>query len=167
MMMSAGTVLQRGGKLDTVQKWSDTFDKCFDKTYDGYNRPILKRLRDLAVRLAKSDPYIMFDKSCWSQGMLLKVDDPCAWMAAYQRFGEAWKDRETFSPTFKSKDSPEPADPKDINVMDVEEERNHDKSEDSDPQSAGKTAPEVDPSSPPQKPNVRTYLCISSSLNTN
>ena len=95
-MMSAGTVLQRGGKLDTVQKWSDTFDKCFDKTYEGYNRPVPTKLRGLAVRLAKSDPYIMFDRSCWSQGMLLKVDGPCAWIAAYQRFGAAWKDRELF-----------------------------------------------------------------------
>ena len=87
MMMSARNILQLEGKLDTVQKWSDTFDKCFDTTFEGYNKPIAKRLRDLAVRLAKSDPYIMFDKSFWSQGMLLKVEGPCAWMAAYQRFG--------------------------------------------------------------------------------
>ena len=64
MMMSAGTVLQLGGKLDTVQKWSDTLDKCFDKTYEGYNRPIPTQLRGLAVRLVKSDPYIMFNRSC-------------------------------------------------------------------------------------------------------
>ena len=98
MMMSAGTVLNLGPKLDTVQKWSDTFDRCFDMSYEGYNKAVSKRLRNLAVRLAKSDPYIMFDKGYWSQGKLVKSDGPCAWMAAYKRFGADWKDRDQFSP---------------------------------------------------------------------
>ena len=34
----------------------------------------------------------------------MKSDGPCAWMAAYKRFGADWKDRDQFSPSAKGKD---------------------------------------------------------------
>jgi hypothetical protein len=49
-----------------------------------------------ALRLAKSDPIIMFALANWREGNLMQTDASSAWVALYKSFGAPWKNRRSF-----------------------------------------------------------------------
>ena len=57
------------------------------------------KFRKLAVKLALSDPLVMFEgaKGFWDNGALIDSKVTSAWLAAYQWFGAPWKNRDTFN----------------------------------------------------------------------
>ena len=83
----------------TLDTWTRVFDRCFNSDVEDHNsKATLLKFRKLAVKLALSDPLIMFDANSglWDDGALLETNSTAAWFAAYQRFGAPWKTRDYF-----------------------------------------------------------------------
>ena len=78
----------------TLNTWTRVFDRCFNSDVEDHNsKPTLVKFRKLAVKLALSDPLIMFDANggLWDDGALIETNLTAAWLAAYKRFGAPWK----------------------------------------------------------------------------
>ena len=83
----------------TLDTWTRVFDRCFNSDVEDHNsKATMLKFRKLAVKLALSDPLIMFDANSglWDDGALLETNSTAAWFAAYQRFGAPWKTRDYF-----------------------------------------------------------------------
>jgi hypothetical protein len=72
------------------------FSQAIDKQSDLAKSKEGKQMRKLALRLAKSDPIIMFSPDNWRDGNLTQTDVSFAWVAAYKSFGAPWKNRRSF-----------------------------------------------------------------------
>jgi hypothetical protein len=75
----------------TVKHFDAVFRKCIDKGTDEHKSKEGKQMRKLALRLAKSDPIIMFSPDNWRGGNLMQNDASAAWLAAYHLFGAPWR----------------------------------------------------------------------------
>jgi hypothetical protein len=78
-------------EIATVSHFEGFFSQAIDKKSDLAKTKEGKHMRKLALRLAKSDPIIMFSSSNWRDGNLMQTDASSAWDASYKIFGAPWK----------------------------------------------------------------------------
>jgi hypothetical protein len=82
--------------IATADHFERVFSQSIDKKSDISKSKEGKQMRKLALRLAKSDPIIMFSPDNWREGSLMQMDASAAWVASYKIFGAPWKNRRSF-----------------------------------------------------------------------
>lgn len=81
----------------TVKHFQDIFANAFDSEHDLFMTEDGSNMRQLALKLANSDPKRFFDADVYWFGVCLRAADVThSWMAAHLLLGAPWKDREYF-----------------------------------------------------------------------
>ena len=81
--------------------WETVFVRCFDEE-KLFDNPHAEKLRNLAIKLAWTDPTSAFDNGRWHNQELIAATDTNAWHAAYNLFGSPWKNRNDWFPVKKT-----------------------------------------------------------------
>ena len=86
----------------SVDEWTEVITNCIEdeKLWDDEHA---EKIRSLALKLAWTDPTIVFDSGRWINKELIVATDTNAWMASYQLFGAPWKNRANWFPDSKTK----------------------------------------------------------------
>jgi hypothetical protein len=79
-----------GSGITTVTEWMHIYGYAFGD--EAVEIEDCRKLRNVALRLAQSDPMVLFPSSSWKQGrLLMNHDSHSAWIASYLIFGAPWK----------------------------------------------------------------------------
>ena len=81
--------------------WENVFVRCFEEE-KLFTNAHAEKLRNLAVKLAWTDPTTAFDNGRWRNQELIAATDTNAWHAAYKLFGSPWKNRNDWFTTKKT-----------------------------------------------------------------
>ena len=92
-------------KEHTVTDWKGIFEKVFKLDTQIAKSTNGKTLRNLAVRMAVTNPRNLFESAIWNGKILVLRHDTVIWRAAYELFGAPWN-KEHVSPGRK-RDAPE------------------------------------------------------------
>jgi hypothetical protein len=78
-------------KKHTINQWLELLKTSFQASKVLTQDKHAKKLRTLAIRMAVTDPRVIFDGAAWKGPRLLSQDITQAWVASTTLFGDIWK----------------------------------------------------------------------------